>query len=81
MKNIEFWTRQLNNEVDLSQLNKPTNKQQQVDIVKEYNLTLLPDGGCRFVMTNSPRVKTELQTNVRVIFDADSFKLKEVSLI
>lgn len=81
MKNIEFWTRQLNGEVDLSQLNKPTNKQQQVDIVKEYNLTLLPDGGCRFVMTNSPRVKTELQTNVRVIFDADSFKLKEVSML
>lgn len=81
MKNIEFWTRQLNGEVDLSQLNKPTNKPQQVDIVKEYNLTLLPDGGCRFVMTNSPRVKTELQTNVRVIFDADSFKLKEVSML
>lgn len=81
MKNIEFWTRQLNGEVDLSQLNKPTNKQRQVDIVKEYNLTLLPDGGCRFVMTNSPRVKTELQTNVRVIFDADSFKLKEVSML
>ena len=77
MKNIEFWTRQLNGEVDLSQLNKPTNKQQQVDIVKEYNLTLLPDGGCRFVMTNSPRVKTELQTNVRVIFDADSFKAQQ----
>ena len=81
MKNIEFWTRQLNGEVDLSQLNKPTNKQQQADIVKEYNLTLLPDGGCRFVMTNSPRVKTELPTNVRVIFDADSFKLKEVSML
>lgn len=81
MKNIEFWTRQLNGEVDLSELNKPTKVETQVDIIKEYNLTLLPDGGCRFIMTNSPRVKTELRTNVRVIFDADSFKLKEVSLV
>jgi hypothetical protein len=81
MKNIEFWTKQLNGKVDLSQLNKPTNAQKQVDIVKEYNLTLLPDGGCRFTMTNSPRVKTELPTNIRIIFDADSFKLKEVSTV
>ena len=45
------------------------------------HLTLLPDGKCRLTLTNSPRVKTELPTNVRIIFDSDSFKLKQVSIV
>jgi hypothetical protein len=81
MKNIEFWTRQLNGEVDLTELNKPSYVEKQPDIVKDYNLTLLPDGKCRLTLTNSPRVKTEIPTKVRIIVDSDSFKLKQVSIV
>jgi hypothetical protein len=55
--------------------------EKQPDIVKDYNLTLLPDGKCRLTLTNSPRVKTELPTNLRIIFDSDSFKLKQASIV
>jgi hypothetical protein len=79
MPSLETWVRQLNGELNVSEMMKPKEKIVS-EYIKEFNLSLNVDNRCQWILTNGASV-VKTRANIRFTFDGKNKELINVELI